>query len=66
VVVTVDAEPRADQKVQGATVKSGAGPLLQPTQPNGYYTCWGTFANGQTPVNFLPTTALPKATLQKQ
>lgn len=56
VVVTVDAEPRS--KVIGS-VKAGAGAVLQPVQPTGYYTCWGTFATGQTPVNFLPTTKLP-------
>jgi hypothetical protein len=55
VVVTVDAEPRG-----GATTKGGAGGVLQPTSENGYYTCWAKFAGGQTPVNFLPTTAMPK------
>ena len=59
VVVTVDAEPRADLR-GGPPSKLGAGSQLQPTQPNGYYTCWAAFATGTTPVNFLPTTALPK------
>ena len=57
VVVTVDAEPRAT----GGIVKDGAGGVLQPVKAGGYYTCWGTFATGQTPVNFLPTTKLPAA-----
>jgi len=60
VVVTVDAEPRAT----GGTLKDGAGGLLQPVKPGGYYTCWATFATGQTPVNFLPTTKLPASTGQ--
>jgi len=55
VVVTVDAEPRATNGL----AKDGAGGVLQPVKPGGYYTCWGTFASGQTPVNFLPTTKLP-------
>jgi hypothetical protein len=59
VVVTVDAESRGDLKGAGIS-KAGAGGALQPLQANGYYTCWATFATGQTPVNFLPTTALPK------
>jgi hypothetical protein len=64
VVVTVDAEPRGDKNGTGLA-KEGAGGLLQPVKAGGYYTCWGTFASGQTPVNFLPTTALPKTALQK-
>jgi hypothetical protein len=56
VVVTVDAEPKA----VGPLAKEGAGGLLQPVKAGGYYTCWGTFPSGVTPVNFLPTTALPK------
>jgi hypothetical protein len=59
VIVTVDAEPRND--LAGPTLaKAGAGAQLQPKTASGYYTCWGTFASGQTPVNFLPTTAIPK------
>jgi len=66
VVVTVDGEPRADRLGGAASgqLKSGAGGLLQPVQPNGFYTCWATFQGGQTPVNFLPTTALPKVALK--
>jgi len=66
VIVTVDGEPRADSKLGAATgqLKGGAGGLLQPVQPNGFYTCWATFQGGQTPVNFLPTTALPKVALK--
>jgi hypothetical protein len=60
VVVTVDAEPRAANGV----LKDGAGGVLQPVKPGGYYTCWGTFASGQTPVNFLPTTKLPATSAQ--
>lgn len=60
VVVTVDAEPRAANGV----LKDGAGGLLQPVKAGGYYTCWGTFASGQTPVNFLPTTKLPATSAQ--
>jgi hypothetical protein len=58
VVVTVDAEPKGN----GLAAKEGAGGVLQPVKAGGYYTCWGTFPTGQTPVNFLPTTALPKKT----
>ncbi len=60
VVVTVDAEPRA----ANGLLKEGAGGLLQPVKAGGYYTCWGTFATGQTPVNFLPTTKLPATSPQ--
>ncbi len=58
VIVTVDAEPKGN----GTGLKEGAGGVLQPVKAGGYYTCWGTFPTGQTPVNFLPTTALPKKT----
>lgn len=61
VVVTVDAEPRGD--IAGGSAKDGSGKVLQPKKPGGYYTCWATFASGQTPVNFLQTTPIPKSAL---